>query len=101
MRPCAGPLFDPILRLPLMAPIPLPKDEADRLESLRALGLLDTEAEERFDRITRMAQSLLDAPIALFGLVDAERVWYKSRQGFVAPENPRDYFICSRAILGW
>ena len=35
---------------------PKPKDEAARLAALRALGLLDTPPEERFDRFTRLAR---------------------------------------------
>jgi GGDEF domain-containing protein len=36
-----------------MSPPEIPDDEAARLAALRGLGLLDTAAEERFDRITR------------------------------------------------
>ncbi|MCR4301614.1 MAG: hypothetical protein NUV51_08385 [Sulfuricaulis sp.] len=32
---------------------------------MRALKILDTPAEERFDRITRIAQKLFDVPIAV------------------------------------
>jgi GAF domain-containing protein len=46
-----------------------------------ALGLLDTQAEGRFDRITRLAQQLFDVPIALVSLVDEDRQWFESRQG--------------------
>ena len=35
-------------------PAPLPADEEQRLAALHALGLLDTPAEERFDRLTRV-----------------------------------------------
>lgn len=56
----------------------IPRNEAARLASLRSLNILDTPAEERFDRITRLAQHLLDVPIVLVSLVDAERQWFKS-----------------------
>ncbi|OLE67738.1 MAG: hypothetical protein AUI36_06290, partial [Cyanobacteria bacterium 13_1_40CM_2_61_4] len=49
---------------------PLPADEERRLEALHQTGLLDTEAEERFDRYTRIAAALFDVPIALVSLVD-------------------------------
>ncbi|MBA4254225.1 MAG: GGDEF domain-containing protein, partial [Comamonadaceae bacterium] len=42
----------------------MPRDEAARLSAMRALGVLDTAAEERFDRLTRLAQALFDVPIA-------------------------------------
>jgi len=84
-----------------MIPASLPHDEADRLQSLRSLGLLDTPPEERFDRITRLAQALFGVPIALISFVDAERQWFKSRQGFAEPaETPRDVSFCAHAILG-
>lgn len=78
---------------------PLPADEDERLASLHALKILDTRAEERFDRITRMAQRLFGVEICLISLVDAERQWFKSRQGLDACETPRDVSFCGHAIL--
>lgn len=83
-----------------MIPPQLPPDEAERLASLRALGLLDTPAEERFDRITRLARVLFDVPIALISLVDADRQWFKSRSGLDAEQTPREISFCGHAILG-
>jgi phosphoribosyl 1,2-cyclic phosphodiesterase/DNA-binding response OmpR family regulator len=80
-------------------PAPLPSNEATRLVALRRLGLLDTPEEERFGRITRLAQRLSRAPIALITLVDADRQWFKSRQGLDVTETPRDAAICAYAIL--
>jgi diguanylate cyclase (GGDEF)-like protein len=79
---------------------PIPPDEAQRLESLRRLAILDTPAEERFDRITRTAARLFDAPIALVTLVDASRQWFKSAQGLDLMETPRDVSFCAHALLG-
>ena len=59
-------------------PVPIPPDDAERLAALRALGILDTPDEERFDRITRIAARTFDVPIALVSLVDADRQWTKS-----------------------
>lgn len=61
--------------------VPLPIDEDRRLDSLHRLGLLDTPAEERFDRICRIARRVLDVPIVTIGLVDATREWFKSTIG--------------------
>ena len=55
-----------------------PTDEASRIETLRALNILDTSAEERFDRLTRLAKRLFGVPIALVSLVDEDRQWFKS-----------------------
>jgi PAS domain S-box-containing protein len=77
---------------------PMLRNEAERLASLRALKLLDTPAEERFDRITRLAKSIFDTDIALVSLVDENRQWFKSNQGLNAAETPRDISFCGHAI---
>ncbi len=83
-----------------MPAAPLPPHEAERLRTLRKLHLLDTPPEERFDRITRIAQRLFDVPIALVTFVDADRQWFKSRQGLDVKETPRDVSFCAHAIHG-
>lgn len=77
-----------------------PANEAQRLEELRSLGLLDSAYEERFDRITRLAQRLFGVSTALVTLVDENRQWFKSRIGLDVPETPRDVSFCGHAILG-
>jgi PAS domain S-box-containing protein len=79
---------------------PFPADEAKRLLALQQLAILDTSPEERFDRLTRIAQHILDVPIALVSLVDADRQWFKSRQGLDAQQTPREISFCGHAILG-
>jgi len=79
---------------------PIPDDEAERVESLRKLGLLDTPAEERFDRLTRLARKVFGVPIALVSLVDAQRQWFKSSQGLDATQTSRDISFCGHAIVG-
>ena len=59
--------------------------DPDRLAAVRATGLLDTEVEEVFDRLTRLAVRLLRIPAAFISLVDAERDFYKSACGFGEP----------------
>ncbi|MDH3753168.1 MAG: MBL fold metallo-hydrolase [Acidimicrobiia bacterium] len=78
---------------------PLPPDEAQRMRSLRALGILDTEPEARFDQYTELASRSFDVPIALVSLIDEERQWFKSRHGLDATETPRDMAVCAHAIL--
>ncbi|MBN3004196.1 diguanylate cyclase (GGDEF)-like protein [Chromobacterium alkanivorans] len=78
----------------------IPADEPQRLATLRALGVLDTAAEERFDRLTRMAKRLFRVPIALVSLVDENRQWFKSCVGLAASETGRDISFCGHAILG-
>lgn len=73
--------------------------EAARLAALHRLDILDTPAEERFDRYTRLAAAALRVPIAAIVLVDAERQWFKSRVGLDACATPRSISFCSHAIL--
>lgn len=75
-------------------------DETRRLKALRALQVLDTPIEERFERITRAARQMLRVPIAALSLVDDSRQWFKSIQGLDAAETLRDDSFCGHAILG-
>lgn len=78
---------------------PLPADEASRLSELRNYAILDTPPEEVFDRITRLASTLLGTPIALVSLVDEDRQWFKSRVGLEVSQTPRELAFCGYAIL--
>ncbi len=74
------------------------KNEEQRMSTLKRLEMLDTPAEERFDRITRTAARLFEMPMAAIGLVDESRVWFKSRYGFDDLEVPRDQSHCARVL---
>ncbi|MBI2587148.1 MAG: hypothetical protein HYW28_14950, partial [Rhodospirillales bacterium] len=78
--------------------IPLPKNEARRLQALRSYEILDTPPEEIFDRITHLAAAYLKAPIALISLVDENRQWFKSCYGINVKETPRDMAFCAHVI---
>lgn len=69
-------------------------NEQRRLESLRALNVLDTPPEERFDRITRLAQRTFGVPFALIVFIDEKRAWFKSRVGLEETEVPRTGSFC-------
>lgn len=75
-----------------------PIDETARLLSLHSLRIMDTPSEERFDRITRMAQRMFGVEICLISLVDSGRQWFKSKQGLDACETPREISFCGHAI---
>ncbi len=49
-----------------------------RIAALHALQILDTDPEDRFDAIARMAAAQLQADVASIDFVDATRVWSKS-----------------------
>ncbi len=76
-----------------------PVDESARLEAVRKLGILDTDPEERFDRITRLAQRLFDVPMVAISLVDRDRQWFKSRIGLAVTETERCVSFCGHTIM--
>ena len=57
----------------------IPENEAERLEVLKSLEIMDTDPEEIFNRVIRLATSLLEVPIALISLVDENRQWFKAK----------------------
>lgn len=74
-----------------------------RLDALRRVGLLDTPREEAYDRLTRLAAKLLNAPVALISLVDEERQFFKSSNALKEPwagmrEIPLSYSFCQYAV---
>jgi phosphoserine phosphatase RsbU/P len=58
--------------------------DAGRLAAVARARLLDTEPDEPFDRLTRLAAALLDAPFALVTIVDDTRSYWKSAIGLEA-----------------
>ena len=77
-----------------------PDNELERLQALDSYGILDTEREGAYDDIVRLASQICGTPVAVMGLVDAERVWLKAQTGGDAPPNcPREISFCSHTIL--
>ena len=76
----------------------LPENELQRIAALRAMDVLFTPSEERFDRITRIASKLLGMPIALISLITSDSQWFKSAQGLDVPETSREISFCGHAI---
>ncbi|MBA2665952.1 MAG: sensor domain-containing diguanylate cyclase [Trueperaceae bacterium] len=72
--------------------------EDARLAALRGFGVLDTPPEAAFDRITGLLADVLDVPISLLTLVDAERIWFKSVVGIAEREVDRAPGFCDTAI---
>jgi len=77
-----------------------PQAEVDRIEAIRALGLLDTDPEERFDDIVERARTLLGASGAAFSLVTADRHWNKALAGGGDRELPMALSFCAHTVAG-
>ncbi len=78
---------------------PVPINEQARLAALHDVGILDTPADERFDRLTRLAVSHFKVPVARISFVDHDRTWFKSCVGLTVSQAPRQISICSQAIM--
>lgn len=77
----------------------LPLDEDRRLARLAALAVMDTEPEPLFDHLTALAAQLCGTPVALLGLLDENRQWFKSAVGFGRGETPRTLTFCAHTLL--
>jgi signal transduction histidine kinase len=80
-------------------PAPVPPNEAERIRAVQRQGLLDTEPEAAFDRLARITAQVLNVPIALITLVDANRQFMAARCGLDVSETSRDVAFCAHAIL--
>lgn len=78
---------------------PIPDDEGARLDALRQYHVLDTDPEEAFDDIARLASYVCQTPTAIISLVDADRQWLKSRVNFEPRQTSRGDSFCAHAIL--
>src|SRR4030088_1311852 len=73
-------------------------NDAARVAALEKYAILDSEPEQAFDDLAKLATFICKTPIALVSLIDGERQWFKSRIGIDATETPREVAICSTAI---
>jgi GAF domain-containing protein len=79
---------------------PIPKNEKQRLEALDSYNVLNSLSEAEYDRLTKLASIICEAPIALISLVDETRQWFKSKVGLDVSETSRDLAFCQYAIMG-
>ena len=73
-------------------------NEVTRQKALDDLHIVDTPPEERFDRITRLAQQLFGVETAAISLIDHDRQWFKSKIGTTLTEGERSQAFCDFTI---
>lgn len=83
-----------------MPAAPIPPDEDLRLSALRELNLLDQEEDPGLQRIAALAASVLNVPICLVSMVDAERLWFAARHGADGNQWPRELSFCGHVVAG-
>lgn len=81
-----------------MLAAPIPQNDVQRLDALRAGFCAYAPREERFDRITRTAKRLLHVPISIISIVEQDEQWFRSVQGLEIDHTPRDVSFCGHAI---
>lgn len=59
--------------------------DPDRLAAVLRSGLLDSDPEDAFDRMTQIAARVTGAPVSFISVLDANRDFYKSCFGFGEP----------------
>src|SRR5437660_11159238 len=77
---------------------PATNTDAARVAALEKYAILDSEPEQAFDDLAKLASYVCKTPIALVSLVDGERQWFKSKLGLSASQTPREVAICATTI---
>lgn len=73
-----------------------PDVEARRQRAVESLQIPER-GNERYDRITRLARTLFGVRKTSITVLDGERAWFPSAQGFDVDEVPRKESFCDRA----
>jgi EAL domain-containing protein (putative c-di-GMP-specific phosphodiesterase class I)/GGDEF domain-containing protein len=75
-----------------------PNSEQERVAALERLGILDSQTNEYFDGVTRLAMTIFGLPGAFISLIDRDRQWLKASTGFCTPGDSREHSFCTHTI---
>jgi GAF domain-containing protein len=76
-----------------------PEAEAQRLQRLHDIGILDTPEDRLFRGFVEQALEIIPgASIAAVSLIDSDRQWFKTIIGLDVKQTPRDVAFCSHTI---
>lgn len=79
---------------------PKRENDAERVDFLRSLAVLDTAPDENLDRIVELCRQIFGVSISNVSLVDGERQWFKAIVGLDVCETDRDVAFCNYTIMG-
>lgn len=80
-------------------PFPTPSNEAERLQALRRLKILDGGLPAGMDRICCVAQDLFQVPFVLMVFLDESLAWIKKGSQPGLSEAPRSLSFCNYTIM--
>lgn len=80
-----------------MGSAPMSAHEKERLKALSNYRI--TDADPGLLELTRLAAYICDMPVALISLIDADRLWFRSRVGLDILQTPRQSSFCNQTIL--
>ena len=84
-----------------MKTAPLPDSEAQRLQLLQELRILDTGVDPALAALARLVCQHTGRPIGGISLVDADRQWFPAMEGLPGVSQiPREIAFCAHTILG-
>lgn len=82
-----------------MEKFPVLQNEPARLNKLYSYNILDLESEDRLDDLTKLTASILDVPICLITLMDADRQTFISKVGTDTKGNQRKLAFCKYTVV--
>jgi class 3 adenylate cyclase len=82
---------------------PIPVNESQRLDALRALDILGSAPEIAYNEIAALAAQICGCPVAYISFIDDHRRWLKAKYGLppeITDNSPRETAVCSTTICG-
>lgn len=72
--------------------------EKKRIDALHTLKIMDTDPEESYERLVRLAIDLFNIPICFISFLNEERQWFKALHGLNLKQIPRSISFCNETI---
>src|SRR5262245_2161316 len=75
-----------------------PEDDERQLKALKLYDILDTAADQVFDRIVCLANTIAETQIAAISLIGRDRQWFKASEGLPLEEIQKRASFCAHTI---